>query len=338
MEMSYLKHHEFRTNYCKQCRQSNISSSCPKKVIEEILKQETPYEEWLHRNLFFAGSCLAEDLELSDDSLITKILNRLVELEVSDADLVGYRIKSQVFQTLCSLNKTRFQNQALQLLQESAHRIDKVRLQEYRAAFEEKEKAIAELLSRLQDEDSGVRYGATDALGKLGNASPQVVEALLSQLQDENFRVRSGAANALGNLGNASPQVVEALLSRLQDEDSGVRSGATYALSNLGNASPQVVEALLSRLQDEDFGVRYGAANALGNLGNASPQVVEALLSRLQDEDSGVRSGAADALSKLGKNSSDVTDAVARWISQHQNLKYVGEGIDVLWGLVAGEA
>ena len=208
-------------------------------LVTEILKQDTPYEEWLHRNLFFAGSCLAEDLELSDDSLITKILKPLVELEVSDGDLVGYRIKSQVFQTLCSLNETRFQNLALELLEASADRIDKVQLQEYRAALGEKDQAIAALLSLLQDKNSDVRSSAADALGKLGNASPQVVEALLSRLQDENCDVPSCAADALG---------------------------------------------------------------------------------------------------KLGKNSSNVAAAVARWISQHQNLKYVGKGIDVLWDLVAGEA
>ena len=241
-------------------------------LVTEILKQDTPYEEWLHRNLFFAGSCLAEDLELSGDSLITKILERLVKLEVSDGDLVGYNIKSQVFQTLCSLNETRFQNLALQLLEASADRIDKVRLQEYRAALGEKEKAIAALLSLLQDKDSSVRHSAADALG------------------------------------------------------------------NLGNASPQVVEALLSRLQDENYSVYYSAADALGNLGNASPQVIEALLSRLQDDDADMRYDEAVALGKLGKNSSNVAAAVARWIPQHQNLKYVGKGIDLLWDLVAGEA
>ncbi|MDF5726498.1 MAG: hypothetical protein PUP92_00285 [Rhizonema sp. PD38] len=51
-----------------------------------------------------------------------------------------------------------------------------------------------------------------------------------------------------------------------------------------------------------------------------------------------MRFRAAIALGNLGKNSSNVTDAVARWISQHQNLKYVGKGINVLWDLVAGEA
>ncbi len=303
--------------------------SNPKKVIEEILKQDTPYEEWLHRNLFFAGSCLAEDLELSDDSLITKILKPLVELEVSDGDLVGYRIKYQVFQTLCSLNETRFQNLALELLQASADRIDKVRLQEYRAALGEKDQAIAALLSLLQDKDSHVRSRAVYAVGKLGNASPQVVEALLSRLQDENSYVRSRAVYAVGKLGNASPQVVEALLSRLQDENSYVRSRAIEALGKLGNASPQVVEALLSRLQDENSDVRYSAADALGNLGNASPQVVEALLSRLQDEDSDVRFFAADALGKLGNTSPQVVEALLSRL-QDENYSVLSRAIEAL--------
>ncbi|MBD2344769.1 NACHT domain-containing protein [Anabaena subtropica] len=121
----------------------------PKKVIEAILQQETPYEEWLHRNLFFAGSCLAEDLQLSDSGLIAEILQQLVNLEVSDSQRVGDKIKSQVFQVLSSLSETKFQTQALQLLKASADLIDQWRLRKYRAALGEKEEVLAELLILL---------------------------------------------------------------------------------------------------------------------------------------------------------------------------------------------
>jgi hypothetical protein len=35
--------------------------------------------------------------------------------------------------------------------------------------------------------------------------------------------------------------------------------------------------------------------------------------------------------------SSDVLPAVVQWVEQHQHTEYVGFGIDVLGGLVAGE-
>jgi HEAT repeat protein len=445
------------------------------KFLKYILEQDTPYEQWLHPNLFFAASCLAEDLEMQDDSIVQPILQQLVNLEISDDKQVSTKIREQVFKTLCSLNETRFEAQALQLLKNSEQHINKKRLQEYRAALGEKgevtkalllrladedfvvsenavevlgnlgngslqvvdallsrladedslvrrnaaeilgklgnvsAQVVDALLLRLADEDSLVRGDAAEALGKLGNASVHVVDALLLGLADEDFRVRAFAAEALGKLGNASVQVVDALLLRLadkdenswvpgnaaqalgklgngsvqvvdalllrladkdedswvrgnaalalgklgnrsvqvvdallvrladKDEDSSVRGNAALALGKLGNGSVQLVDALLVRLadKDEDSWVRGNAAEALGKLGNASAQVVDALLLRLANENSWVRANAADALSKLGKNSTDVASAVAEWISQHQDSKYVGSGIDVLWELVA---
>ncbi|WP_104909120.1 HEAT repeat domain-containing protein [Nostoc sp. 'Lobaria pulmonaria (5183) cyanobiont'] len=138
-------------------------------------------------------------------------------------------------------------------------------------------------------------------------------------------------------MNNTSPQVVEALLSLLKDESESVRDSAAFALGNLGNTSPQVVEALLDLLKKKSQSVRYRAAFALGKLGNASPQVVEALLGLLQDKSGIVCYSAAQALGKLGKNSSNVTATVAKWISQHQDSEYVGNGIDALWNLVVTE-
>ncbi|MEP0779213.1 HEAT repeat domain-containing protein [Microcoleus sp. ZQ-A2] len=285
-----------------------IAQQKPKKatkVLEAILQQPTPYEQWLHRNLFFAGSCLAEDLDVSDGSLVTEILRQLVALEISDSKKVGDKIRAQVFQTLCSLDETRFEKQALHLLKESANRMDKVRLQEYRAALGEKEEAIAALVELLQDKDDSVRYLAAIALGKLGKASENVIAALLERLQDEKDSVRSRAADALGKLGKASENMIAALLERLQDEKDSVRSRA---------------------------------ADALGKLGKASENVIAALLERLQDEKDSVRSRAADALGNLGKNSSDVATAVAERISQHSDSDNVGDYINLLWDVVAGES
>jgi hypothetical protein len=51
-----------------------------------------------------------------------------------------------------------------------------------------------------------------------------------------------------------------------------------------------------------------------------------------------VRYGAASALAKLGKNSSDVATAVAERISQHPDSDNVGNYINVLWDVVAGQS
>ncbi|MHC5746492.1 MAG: NACHT domain-containing protein, partial [Nostoc sp.] len=253
----YLHNSHWREVLLLLIAQQNPKNS--KRIIDEILQQETPYEEWLHRNLFFVGTCLAEDLKLSDGNLITDILQKLVKLEVSNSCLVSEKVKSQVFQILCNLNETQFQAQALQLLKASADLIDKERLREYRAVLGEQEEVLVELLGLLKDESESVRNFAAWALGKLGNASPQVVEALVGLLKDESESVRNSAAQILGKLGNASPQVVEALLGLLKDESEGVRYSAAQILGKLGNASPQVVEALLGLLKDENKSVHYFA-------------------------------------------------------------------------------
>jgi HEAT repeat protein len=116
-----------------------------------------------------------------------------------------------------------------------------------------------------------------------------------------------------------------------------VRSSATSALGNLGNTSEEVVKALLALLQDEDSKVRFRAASALSNLGNASEEVVRELLAGLQNEDSELHYRAASALGNLSKKSHIFATAVAQWIEQHQDSEYVGNGIDALWHLVAGE-
>ncbi|KAB8334198.1 HEAT repeat domain-containing protein [Scytonema tolypothrichoides VB-61278] len=57
----------------------------------------------------------------------------------------------------------------------------------------------------------------------------------------------------------------------------------------------------------------------------------------LKHEDEGVRYTAADALGKLGKKTPSLATAVAQWIELHQDSKYVGNGIDLLWDLVTSE-
>ncbi|KST65567.1 HEAT repeat domain-containing protein [Mastigocoleus testarum] len=304
------------------------------KAIKHILEQPVPHDQWLHQKLFFASSCLAEDLEVADDALVTDILQQLVNLEISGDEQVGRKIRAQVFKSLRSLNEGKFEAEALQLLKDSEEQMEKVRFQEYRAALGEKEEAVETLwvlfvddysdvcqsaaialgklsnevpevvsilLAALKCEDSGLlREYAAIALGELGDGAPHVVEPLLAQLDDEDPDVRRRVVNALGNLGNRSPEVVSALLARLRDEHSIVRMYAANALGNLGNSSPEVISALLTQLGDGNPSVRVYAAIALGWLGNGSPQIVEQLLARLGDEYCDVRIGTAIALSHLG--------------------------------------
>ncbi len=291
-----------------------IAQQKPKKAaraIRVILDKHSDYEQWLHRDLFFAGSCLAEnpkDLKVADNSLPTEVLEPLVELEVSSSPQVTYKIRDHVFQTLCSLNGTDFEALALQMLKDKADRIDEVRLQQYRAALGEEEGAIAILLALLKDKNYIVRSNtAQEALGKLGNTSKPLLQGLLALLTDKNSDVCYRAAQALGILGNTSEPVLQGLLALLIDKAPGVRSSAAQALGILGNTSEPVLQGLLALLTDDKApGVRSSAAQALGKLENTSEPVLQGLLALLTNKDSSVRSSAAQALGKLGNTSEPV--------------------------------
>jgi HEAT repeat protein len=83
------------------------------------------------------------------------------------------------------------------------------------------EVVVQGLLALLNDEDSGVRYHAADALGNLGNGSEVVVQKLLALLKHEDWSVRSSAADALGNLGKKNRDLVTAVVQWIeQHQDS----------------------------------------------------------------------------------------------------------------------
>ncbi|NEP36866.1 HEAT repeat domain-containing protein, partial [Moorena sp. SIO3B2] len=287
------------------------------KAIRAVLTNNSNYEQWLHRDLLFAGSCFAEDpknLRGADPGLVKEILERLIELDVSKDKRVVNKIRDQVFQIICSLSETDFQAQVLELLKERlavgharrTDRIDETRLLKYRHELGEKDQVITILLTGLKNENSDVRKSGARALGILDNSSETVVKALLALLMDDNYVVRMIAANALGKLGNSSETVVNTLLAGLKDNNYVVRESTANALGKLGNSSETVVSYLIAGLKDDNYFVRWRAAEALGKLGNSSETVVSSLIARLKDDNYVVRGSAAEALGKLGNSSETV--------------------------------
>ncbi|MEM8807097.1 MAG: HEAT repeat domain-containing protein [Cyanobacteria bacterium P01_G01_bin.38] len=274
-----------------------------KASLRTILNAKSDYEQWLHRDLLFSGSCLAENAEINDQGTIDQILTELVNLEACQLPIVSKEIRKRVFKVISSFQDTPFASISMELLAQHQETIDFWRLIDYQSELASDE-AARTLLPLLKDADLDVRSRAADALRNLGNASDIVVTGLLTLLKDTDSDVRSRGADAFRNLGNASDAVVFALLDLLKDADSDVRSRAAVALRNLGNASDIVITGLLTLLKDADSDVRSRAADALRNLGNASDALVFTLLDLLKDADSDVRSNAALALGNLG-NASD---------------------------------
>ncbi|NEQ68107.1 MAG: NACHT domain-containing protein [Symploca sp. SIO2D2] len=293
-----------------------IAQQKPKKatkVLKAILGHDTPYENWLHRNLFFAGSCLAEDIQVTDEDLVKEILQQLVELEISKDELVGENIRNQVRQKLYSLSKSRFEKQALELVKAAGDKVEEERLWKYQAELGEKEAVIEMLLGQLANKDSTT--SAIEALVKLGRDSEKVHQALLELLKDNDKQMRISAAKALVKLGKYSEKVDQALLGLLKDENQPVRIQAIRALAQLGKYSEKVDQALLGLLTDENQPVRILAVMALAQLGKYSEKVHQALLGLLKDNDKQMRISAAKALGELGKDLEEVHQVLLKLLT-----------------------
>jgi HEAT repeat protein len=281
-------------------------------AIRSIYEASSEYEQWLHRDLRFAGWCLTEDpqgLKGADTQLAQDILYGLVRLEVIKLEQVGSKVKDDAAQIIHRFGETTFETDTWARLKQHSDQINQFRLIAFQASLSQEQAALNILLSLLKDESSVVRSRAAEALGQLGNASDAVVNGLLSLLNDEDSKVRYDAAALLGQLGNASDAVVNGLLGLLNDEEWSVRYGAAASLGQLGNASDAVINGLLGLLNDELRLIRHHAAELLGKLGNTSDAVVN-LLGLLNDEDSVLRTSAAELLGQLGNASNAVVNGL----------------------------
>ncbi|MGI8934820.1 MAG: NACHT domain-containing protein, partial [Phormidesmis sp.] len=177
-----------------------------KASLKTILKADSEYEQWLHRDLLFAGSCLAENAEIADRATIDQILTELVNLEVCSPPLSD-KIRREVFRVISSLQDTPFALMAMKLLEKHQQNIDQWRFIDYQGELEP-DQAIRRLLLLSEDSDSFVRYRAAKSLGQLGNTSEAVISELLLLLKDSDSFIRYRAAASLGQLGNTSEAVI----------------------------------------------------------------------------------------------------------------------------------
>ena len=82
----------------------------------------------------------------------------------------------------------------------------------------------------------------------------------------------------------------------------------------------------------------YLRQRPLGKIGHDSPELITALLPLLQDDDSSIRYSAAGALGKIGQDSPELISLIESWLEQNQDTEYVGNGIDLLWNLLADDS
>jgi len=134
--------------------------------------------------------------------------------------------------------------------------------------------AVPELLRILTKEpDNDIRWQATGALGKIGEAA---VEGLAAALKDDDWKVRRSAADALWSM--REPGAVPALTEALIDRNDVVRQAAAGALEGMGDmAVPGLGEALKNR----DPQIRQAATDMLNRIGTpAAQEAIRAAISK----------------------------------------------------------
>lgn len=121
----------------------------------------------------------------------------------------------------------------------------------------------AKLKESLQATDADERTKAANALGKMGPASAEAVDALAAKMSDPELRVRIEAAVALGQIGSAAANAVPALSKALNDADGLLRRQSVIALGKIGPAAKSALPALEKLRRDPTPMVRKAVDEAI---------------------------------------------------------------------------
>lgn len=166
-----------------------------------------------------------------------------------------------------------------------------------------------ELVTQLQDPDPDVRSGAVKRLAKTGDS--KAVAPLITALQDESELVRGCALQGLKDIG---PPAVPLLIVALKNPDRRIRRKASCVMDDIGNELRDIgdfraIEPLIDALKDPTSVVRSHSVTALGKIGG--PQSLPAVISALKTEavrsalDIGVCYAAIEATHRLGETAAE---------------------------------
>jgi HEAT repeat protein len=302
---------------------SKLKGKKAQKAIQAVLDAGSEYEQWLHRDLLFAGWCLTEDppeLSVVAADWVGGILDRLVELEVENSDMVGWKVRGEVEKILHCLGETTLEKVSLEKLQAQGDRINRFRLLEFQAALGQESEASDTLKELLQDEDSAIKERAIFSCYKFN--SLEFFSSVLNLLGDDNL-VSFQASSFLRYCGDKNCELVKEILPVLQDKNPNVRSHAIQALCQLENPTSEVINSLRLMLYDNELNVRCRAIASLGRAKYFREDITSELMRLLNDENSIIRAYSADVLIQFGNNSSEVVNTSISLLSnQDSRIQY----------------
>lgn len=92
---------------------------------------------------------------------------------------------------------------------------------------------LKELVNKLDDPDTAVRWKAIVELEKLGPKAKELVADIIPYLESNDWRVRYYSAEILGSIGASAKPAIPALEKILNDPDEKVRLMASWAIDEI---------------------------------------------------------------------------------------------------------
>lgn len=167
-----------------------------------------------------------------------------------------------------------------------------------RIAFQKiqwRDRSLDQLINALSNSDEFIRFGATDALGRLGDTSS--VNTLISCLNDPNRMVRETVIAALGKIGDT--RAIAPLTTMARSKDGGYRWDAINAIENIAGTPLDIFLDMLSDPND-----RYTAVVRIGR--SNDPRAISALERVLKEEkNEGIKKFAKKSIEEIQQRIND---------------------------------
>jgi HEAT repeat protein len=147
------------------------------------------------------------------------------------------------------------------------------------------------LIKALGDQNPGIRKGAVEVLGQIGNT--KAISTIIGALDDPVRPVRIEVVKSLAALGVPA---IAPLMQVFREGDTRMRTGAMEALWMLGQPA---TTPLIMVLKDDQSDVRRRAVLLLGEIGDQ--KAVDHITGLLSDDNVSVRREAFEALEMIKK-------------------------------------
>ncbi len=169
------------------------------------------------------------------------------------------------------------------------------------------------LIVALGDAEADIRQQATEALGALGVEAEKAIPNLVERLDDADVKVAAAARRALVQLGDASRPALSRVV---VTGEAMARDNALRAMVEIGESS---IPDLISAAQAHEADVRRAVLESLIVMRPPPEVVLDIYRERLADPDSSVRDVAARAVQGLGEKAAAAADDLIPLLGDKDN-------------------